>query len=295
MKTEQKRKCIGLCKEYLAKKPRGVGRYASGQFRCQICEVYISIEGTKKNEGVYCKCCNYRVRGKPRNKIYKDKLRNSVNSQSLEIKICPHCGKIGKGEKNIEELFGFRKMSHKTTLSQSYCRECRGHHQIKDSVITSGLQPDTEDQVQLSSLDSLMNLKNPDSNIRELINIFTSFYKKYGSIRSVSEISKYSSNVIRKYVKFERLPKIVQDAYDVKKFDFNLALRATDTLEWDGDSNDGKKVLELTLEMSKLDTLEKNYAERILKSDPSLSVARTIHMVKRDLNGKTKNRTNSNS
>ena len=52
-----------------AQKPVGSGRYASRQKRCQICEIFI------KWDGLWCPCCGYRLRTKPRNLKYKAKLR----------------------------------------------------------------------------------------------------------------------------------------------------------------------------------------------------------------------------
>nr|AIF09427.1 hypothetical protein [uncultured marine thaumarchaeote KM3_36_H05] len=37
--------CKGICTRYKAQKPVGTGRYASGQRRCQICEIFIKWEG----------------------------------------------------------------------------------------------------------------------------------------------------------------------------------------------------------------------------------------------------------
>tara|TARA_Y100000748_G_C15495648_1_gene488134 strand:+ start:177 stop:1529 length:1353 start_codon:yes stop_codon:yes gene_type:complete len=51
------------------------GRYSSGQFRCQTCEIFLEIGGTNDGQGLFCKCCHFRVRTKPRNKIYKQKFR----------------------------------------------------------------------------------------------------------------------------------------------------------------------------------------------------------------------------
>ena len=73
--------CKGLCIQFTAEKPVGTGRYDSGQKRCQICERYITIEGTQDERGLYCKCCHYRVRGKPRNRVYKEILRNKEENQ----------------------------------------------------------------------------------------------------------------------------------------------------------------------------------------------------------------------
>ena len=70
--------CKGICVRYKAQKPVGTGRYASGQRRCQICEIFI------KWEGLWCPCCGYRLRTKPRNLNYKTKLRARVEADSIE-------------------------------------------------------------------------------------------------------------------------------------------------------------------------------------------------------------------
>ena len=72
--------CKGICTRYKAQKPVGTGRYASGQRRCQICEIF------SKWEGLWCPCCGYRLRTKPRNLKYKAKLRARVEADAVEAK-----------------------------------------------------------------------------------------------------------------------------------------------------------------------------------------------------------------
>jgi len=74
--------CKGICIRYKAQKPVGSGRYATGQRRCQICEIFI------KWDGLWCPCCGYRLRTKPRNLKYKAKLRARVKAgaETPEIK-----------------------------------------------------------------------------------------------------------------------------------------------------------------------------------------------------------------
>ena len=73
--------CKGICTRYKAQKPVGTGRYASGQRRCQICEIFI------KWEGLWCPCCGYRLRTKPRNLKYKAKLRARVEADAATQKV----------------------------------------------------------------------------------------------------------------------------------------------------------------------------------------------------------------
>jgi hypothetical protein len=61
--------CKGICIRHKAQKPLGTGRYAIGQKRCQICELYL------KWDGFWCPCCGYRLRTRPRNLKYKARLR----------------------------------------------------------------------------------------------------------------------------------------------------------------------------------------------------------------------------
>jgi hypothetical protein len=63
--------CKGICIRHRAQKPSfRLSRYAAGQKRCQICEIFI------KWDALFCPCCGYRLRTKPRNLKYKAKLRS---------------------------------------------------------------------------------------------------------------------------------------------------------------------------------------------------------------------------
>ena len=71
--------CKGICIRHKAIKPSGGGRYATGQKRCQICEIFI-----KWNDN-FCPCCGYRLRGKPRNLKYKEKLRGRLAAATATV------------------------------------------------------------------------------------------------------------------------------------------------------------------------------------------------------------------
>jgi hypothetical protein len=68
--------CKDICIRHKAQKPVGSGRYAIGQKRCQICEIFL------KWDGLWCPCCGYRLRTKPRNLKYKAKLRDRKKNQT---------------------------------------------------------------------------------------------------------------------------------------------------------------------------------------------------------------------
>ena len=52
--------CKGICDKYMAQKPLMSSRYAAGQKRCSICEIFI------KYAGIHCPCCGTMLRTNPR-------------------------------------------------------------------------------------------------------------------------------------------------------------------------------------------------------------------------------------
>jgi len=76
--------CKGTCDRYVAKKPTSGGRYENGQKRCQVCEEFINWEG------LWCPCCHYKLRSKPRNKVFKAKLIEATAKASEDtLKVLP--------------------------------------------------------------------------------------------------------------------------------------------------------------------------------------------------------------
>jgi len=67
--------CNNVCHRYRAKKPNDVGRYLSGQKRCNPCGIYINWDG------LWCPCCNYKLRTKPRSSKYKEKYLKAISEK----------------------------------------------------------------------------------------------------------------------------------------------------------------------------------------------------------------------
>ena len=99
--------CKGICVRYKAQKPVGTGRYASGQRRCQICEIFI------KWEGLWCPCCGYRLRTKPRNLKYKAKLRARVEADSIEAQAA------AETKSEVIEVAATKTKAKKTTKTKA--------------------------------------------------------------------------------------------------------------------------------------------------------------------------------
>jgi hypothetical protein len=68
--------CKGICIRHKASGPISSGRYATGQKRCQICDLFI------KWEGIWCPCCGYRLRNGPR--LFKHKVKLRIKGKQKE-------------------------------------------------------------------------------------------------------------------------------------------------------------------------------------------------------------------
>ena len=68
--------CKGICLRHRAPKPIQSSRYASGQKRCQSCEIFI------KWDALWCPCCGFRLRSKPRNSAYKERF--AIRTKQLQ-------------------------------------------------------------------------------------------------------------------------------------------------------------------------------------------------------------------
>ena len=118
---KQEGMCKGICNEFKASRPSDGKRYESGQLRCQICEIYITIVGTHGSKGLYCKCCNYRVRGKPRNGIYKAKLR----SKEIEVENLREIEVENLTEIEVENLTEIEVKNSDNLLNKKICEAFR--------------------------------------------------------------------------------------------------------------------------------------------------------------------------
>ena len=92
--------CKGICIRHRAQRPANYfGRYATGQKRCQLCSIFM------KWDGLWCPCCGCKVRTKPRNSKFKQKLKI--------------IRKVHNENKNKQHLLLFYKKNDVTTNSSS--------------------------------------------------------------------------------------------------------------------------------------------------------------------------------
>jgi len=65
--------CKGICHKYKIKWGKQQYRYAAGQKRCNVCEIFVSWDGK------YCPCCGMMLRTKPKLSKYRQKFNEQIN------------------------------------------------------------------------------------------------------------------------------------------------------------------------------------------------------------------------
>jgi hypothetical protein len=71
--------CKGICYRHRAQQRSG-GRYANGQKRCQVCQIYM------KWDGLRCPCCKSKLRSKSRNSPFRKRFAIVKKYQGQKIK-----------------------------------------------------------------------------------------------------------------------------------------------------------------------------------------------------------------
>jgi len=71
--------CNGICSKYHALESSGKERYAKGQKRCNTCNIFITWDG------LWCPCCNNRLRLSPRNGKNKKKFLEIKSEKKKQV------------------------------------------------------------------------------------------------------------------------------------------------------------------------------------------------------------------
>lgn len=147
--------------------------------------------------------------------------------------------------------------------------------QLGWNEIPSIVKPKPADEYYAKAISLTENVTQSPMTLSDTITACEMLFKRFGSEKMVAETVGLSPKIVRKYVKFARLPQSLKDAYDKgdlgkdAKKALNIALRATDALTAVDNNVDEKKVLEFAKIMAKKIGAEQKDLEEEAKKDPS--------------------------
>lgn len=165
-----------------------------------------------------------------------EELAESIRVMGLlePIVVCPS----PKGNGKYEILTGQRRfLAHKQL----------GKKTIMAMVLDGHMSEEDAKAISLTE-----NLVRRDLSLKELIDACTSLYKKYGSIKAVSEETGLSAQIVSQYVKYDRLIPELKKMVDEGKVDIKAALRAQDAAAAGGEKVPAKEAVKLAKEMSSM-------------------------------------------
>ena len=150
--------------------------------------------------------------------------------------------------------------------------------QLGWNEIPTIVRPKPTDEYYAKAISLSENVTTNPMTLSDTISACEMLFKRFGSTKMVAESVGLSPKIVRKYVKFARLPQSLKDAYDRgelgkdPKKSLNVALKATDALTSDDNDVDEQKVVEFAKILAKKTGAEQRDLEKEAKNDPSKTV-----------------------
>jgi len=157
-------------------------------------------------------------------------------------------------------------------------RRFLAHKQLGKKNISAGVLDMKVDVLTAKVLSVTENLVRRDLNQKDLIDVCTYLYKKYGTMTAVKEETGLPYNDIRKYVKYDRLiPELKELVEQGTKID--VALRAQDAAYATGEIIPDEAV-RLAKEMQPMSGAQRKKIQEEIEKNPEQSIDETIEHAK---------------
>lgn len=158
-------------------------------------------------------------------------------------------------------------------------RRFRAHQELGMKTITAGVL-DKEISVQEAKVLSVTeNLIRKDLNRKDMIDVCTYLYKRYGSMRAVADEAGLPFYKVREYVRYDRLMPELKDLVDTEEVELAAALRAQDAASTDGNP-DPADAIKLAKQMSTMSNVQQKKIQKAKEEDPDASVDELIENAK---------------
>lgn len=157
-------------------------------------------------------------------------------------------------------------------------RRFLAHQQLGKDTITVGVLDEPVDEITAKILSVTENLVRQDLNQKDLIDVCTYLYKKYGSIKTVVEETGLPQPHVSKYVKYDRLIPELKELVD-QGVGVDVALRAQDASAATGELV-AEDAVKLAKEMTSMSGAQRKKIQEEIEEDPSVTVDEAIEHAK---------------
>jgi ParB family chromosome partitioning protein len=153
-------------------------------------------------------------------------------------------------------------------------RRFLAHKQLKKKTIMATVLEGHLSDEDAKAISLTENLIRRDLSLKELIDACTSLYKKYGSIKAVSEETGISAQLVNTYVKYDRLIPELKKMVDNGGIDIKAALRAQDAAAAGDEKVSPKEALKIAKEMTSMSgAQQKKLVQHIKQGDETVEDA----------------------
>jgi ParB family chromosome partitioning protein len=157
-------------------------------------------------------------------------------------------------------------------------RRFLAHQQLGLKTIAAGILDKKIDALHAKVLSVTENLVRRDLNQKDLIDVCTYLYKKYGSMKAVQEVTGLPYNLVTQYVKYDRLiPELKKMVDGGLKVD--VALRAQDASAATGNIN-AKDAVMLAKEMEPMSGAQRKKIHEEIEKNPEKPIDEAIEGAK---------------
>ena len=169
--------------------------------------------------------------------IGKVQVRTSNTGKDIED-LAQSIGKIGLLEPIIVSVSNEQEGKYEIVVGQ---RRFLAHNLLKEKTIRSIVIDKALNEVEAKVLSLTENMLRNDMVPKDLIDVCTFLYKKYGAIKSVCEETGLPYHRVREYVKYDRLAEPLKELVD-KGLDVKIATRAQDAASVSGELNEREAI-----------------------------------------------------
>jgi ParB family transcriptional regulator, chromosome partitioning protein len=158
-------------------------------------------------------------------------------------------------------------------------RRFLAHQKLRLPTVLSAILTERVDETEAKVISVTENLVRRDLNSRDLIDVCTELYRKYGSVRSVADETGLPSSKVSMYVKFERLHPTLKKLVDESEVSLNAALKAQDAGDKLGEVSEDELV-EMAREMTPMSGAQQTRVVEQLAEDSTATVSEALENAK---------------
>ena len=158
-------------------------------------------------------------------------------------------------------------------------RRFLAHQELQKPTIMAAILDERVDEAAAKVLSVTENLIRRDLDSRDLIDACTYLYKRYGTIRSVTEETGLPYNKVSQYVKYDQLIPDLKKLVDTGVVNVPTALRAQKVASVSG-CTDPKEAVEFAKEMAPMSGAQQAKIIELRERDPALASDQVIENAK---------------